>query len=185
MLKKDSNNINSTSDHLLEHLTNNAIDRNAFLKLTLKTSALVYLAMNVTGCNLSKKAPVALKKLSDQNYENITIMGNFFIKDMPVQNFNIGQALDEYLYGAKNPHPTEKAILELVSIPSSILGMLYINKSLITLTHMNDAEKEMTFLKWRNSHDPLQRGIYTLMHKLCMSLVSGNVDYQKYTGISI
>ena len=165
-----------------KELPGNLINREKFLLLALKTSAAVYLVANSAGCVSAPKAPVALKSLSDQQYENITIIGNFFLKDIPFKHFNIGQALDKYLYGAPHPHPQEAAFRELISIPSSLLAMIYIDHSFTTLTQMNDAQREEVFLRWRTSSNHLQRGIYTLMHIVCMTLISGEDVYHAHTG---
>ena len=163
----------------------NIISRHRFLQLSLKTSAAAFFTLNFIGCRQSPEPPVNLKKLSDKNYENITIMGDFFINETPLQNFNIGQALDDYLYGTYHPHPIENMVLELVSIPSSMLAMLYIDHSFTPLAQMNKKERSEIFLKWRNSPSPLQRGIYTMMHALCMTLLSQEEQYSHYTRMTL
>ena len=154
------------------------ISRNRFLKLVLWTSSLGVLGISCRGI----PEEIKLKGITAQEYENIKIFGDFFLDGFEIDDFNIGLALDDFLYGSANPHPLTDRILELVSIPSSYLASLYIDHSPVPLVHLDDEERKKRLLSWRNSRKALSGGIYSLLHTLCMTLVSADPSYQKYVG---
>lgn len=165
----------------LKSVPDRALTRSKFLSVTIKLMVAGVFIVELPACKDTGTIPV-LKGLSREEYNNIKLIGEFFLKDYPVRNFDIGIALDKLLYGAANPHPSAGLISELIAVPSSFLASLVIDNSFIPLSQMNREERYQRLIKWKTLRGSLARGVYSLMHGICMLLLSSDPAFVKLTG---
>ena len=163
----------------------NEISRNAFLNGSLKVFALTSLAVGgAAGC--ASDVP-ELRGLSEQQYHNMNAIGEVFLKDNPLPDFDLGLAFDEYLFGKTYPLP-EPALakaLELAGVPSSILAALVLDGSFTTLVGLDVAAREERMLAWKASDSQLKRGLYNIMRGTCFYMLSSRPEWYEYCGYDI
>ncbi|MBK8397852.1 MAG: hypothetical protein IPL26_21765 [Leptospiraceae bacterium] len=155
--------------------------RNTFLKLTVKAFAITALSIEGVNCGKTLVTP-ALKGISQEEYFNMQCLAEIFLKDNPVSDFDLGKALDDYIYGHPSPIPTKDIIHELAGAPSSILASLILDFSFTPLVKLNLEDREKRLLSWKNSDSKMKRGLFGVLRQTSMFLLSSNKEYQKYIG---
>lgn len=100
--------------------------RNSFLKISLKAFAITALSIEGVNCGNSLTTP-ALRGISPEEYFNMRSLGEIFLEGNPIANFDLGKALDDYVYGHPSPLPTKELVHELAGAPSSILAALVLD----------------------------------------------------------
>lgn len=155
--------------------------RNSFLKLFIKMFALTALSFEGVNCGNSLVIP-KLKGISKEEYFNMHAIAEIFLEGNPIPEFDIGKALDDYIYGHPSPIPTKDLIHELAGAPSSILAALILDFSLRPLVKLYKEEREKRLLGWKNSSSQMKRGLFSILRQTCMFLLGSSKDYQRSIG---
>lgn len=159
------------------------ISRDVFLRGSIKLFALGTLAVGGVHCGPGAGTP-ELKGLSEQQYRNINSLGEIFLKDNPLPEFDLGLAFDRYLFGQAYPLP-EPALgkaLELADVPSSWLAALVLDGSLTPLVKLEPAAREKRMLDWRDSDSVLKKGLFNIMRSTCYFMLSSSPQWYEYCG---
>ncbi|MCE9501761.1 MAG: hypothetical protein K8R21_14865 [Leptospira sp.] len=157
------------------------LSRGKFLKWALKIFSISLLFQSTGGCSSPQKIP-KLRGISDQEYLNFQSVGEIFLDGNPVADFDIGKALDDYIYGHPNPLPTKDLVHELVGVPSSILVALALDFSITPLVKLERAKREKRLLSWKNSGSQLKRSLFSLLKLFSFFLLTGDKRFQKFSG---
>ncbi len=155
--------------------------RNGFLKISLKAFAITALSIEGVNCGNSLTAP-ALRGISSEEYFNMRSLGEIFLEGNPIANFDLGKALDDYVYGHPSPLPTKELVHELAGAPSSILAALVLDFSITPLVKLNREDREKRLLSWKNSSSRTKRGLFAVLRQFSMYLLSSSKEYQKSIG---
>lgn len=158
-----------------------SFSRNTFLKISIKVFAITALSIEGINCGRTLVTPI-LKGISTEEYFNMHSVAEIFLEGNPVPEFDIGKALDDYIYGHPSPIPTKDLIHELAGAPSSILAALLLDFSLTPLAKLNKEEREKRLLGWKNSSSQMKRGLFGILRQTCMFLLASNKDYQRSIG---
>ena len=154
--------------------------RGLFLRTALKCFGLAAFSFSLSSCRQGPLPP--LRGISPRDYDNIHSIGEIFLKGNPIKNFDIGAALDNYIYGHPSPLPTRADIHELAALPSSRLASLSLDLSFTPLSQLDPKAREERLLSWQRSNSKLKRGLYNLLCALCFFLLGSNHDFLVYTG---
>ncbi len=157
------------------------LSRNRFLKFALKCFALTAVSLKGVNCGPGIVTP-GLRGISEEAYHNFKSLQEVFLKDNPVANFDLGLALDNYVYGHPYPIETESILQLLASIPSSILAAMFLDFSFTPIAKLPPIEREKRLLSWKSSSLGLKRGVYTILRQISFFLLSSDREYQKYVG---
>lgn len=160
---------------------NEDISRNQFLRFAIKAFAITALSIEGVNCGNSLTTPT-LKGISTEEYFNMKAMAEIFLDGNPVPNFDLGKALDDYIYGHPSPIPTKDLIHELAGAPSSILAALILDFSITPLVKLNKEDREKRLLSWKHSNSQMKRGLFGILRQTCMFLLASNKDYQRAIG---
>lgn len=158
--------------------------RNTFLKLSMKAFAITALSIEGVNCGNSLESPL-LKGISKEEYFNMQSLAEIFLEGNPITDFDLGKALDDYIYGHPSPIPTKDLVHELAGAPSSILAALILDFSLTPLVKLNKKEREKRLLSWKNSTSQTKRGLFGVLRQTSMFLLASNKDYQKAIGYEV
>lgn len=157
------------------------LSRNRFLKFTLKCFALT--AVSLKGINCGSGLPLpSLRGISEEEYHNFRSLQEVFLQDCPIANFDLGLALDNYVYGHPYPIDTESVIQLLASIPSSILAAIFLDFSFTPLAKLPPVERLERLKAWKTSSLGLKRGVYLILRQTSFFLLSSDKEYQKFVG---
>lgn len=163
------------------HFLEKDLSRNTFLKLSLKAFAITALSIEGVNCGNSLNTP-PLKGISKEEYFNMNSIAEIFLEGNLVTGFDLGKALDDYIYGHPFPIPTKDLVHELAGAPSSILASLLLDFSLTPLVKLNREEREKRLLSWKNSSSQMKRGLFSVLRQTSMFLLGSSKDYQKAIG---
>ena len=155
--------------------------RGLFLRRALKFFALVSFSLSLSSCRKGPPLP-ALRGISSKDYDNMHAIGEVFLKGNPIKSFDIGLALDNYIYGHPSPLSTSADIHELASLISSRLASLSLDLSFTPLSRLSPKAREARLLAWQKSDSKLKRGLYNLLCSVCFFLLGSNHDFLRYTG---
>lgn len=155
--------------------------RNKFLKISIKIFAITTLSIEGVNCGSFLKTPT-LKGISQEEYFNMNSISEIFLNGNPIPDFDLGKALDDYIYGHPSPISTKDLIHELAGAPSSILAALLLDFSITPLVKLNPEEREKRLLSWKNSNSQMKRGLFGVLRQFSMFLLSSSKDYQKSLG---
>jgi hypothetical protein len=159
----------------------NTISRNKFLKLFAKVSAVLYIGSKTIGCAAHGNIP-KLKGISENDYLGFHAIQKVFLEGNPVPDFDLGLALDNYVYGHPYPIETEDLILFLAGIPSSTLIAFALDFSFTPLSELNKDEMERRLLSWKTSSLVMKRGLYSILRQFSFFLLSSDKRFQTYMG---
>lgn len=159
----------------------NTISRNKFLKLFAKVSAVLYIGSKTIGCAAHGNIP-KLKGISENDYLGFHAIQKVFLEGNPVSDFDLGLALDNYVYGHPYPIETEDLILFLAGIPSSTLIAFALDFSFTPLSELNKDEMEKRLLSWKTSSLVMKRGLYSILRQFSFFLLSSDKRFQTYMG---
>ncbi len=158
----------------------NVYSRRSFLGAVIKIVALGSFGFVDSACQRKEIPP--LRGISSQEYLNMEALAKVFLKNNPIKNFDIGKALDNYVYGHPSPLQSRDKIHELASLPSSLLASLFLDLSFTPLVKLNIEQREKRLLAWRDSPLELKRGLYRVLHTTCFFLLGSSHDFLHYTG---
>ena len=157
------------------------ISRNKFLKLSVKVFAITSLSLKGVNCGNSLPTPT-LKGISTEEYFNMRSLAEIFLEGNPISEFDLGKALDDYIYGHPSPLPTKNLIHELAGAPSSLLAALILDFSFTPLVKLNREDREKRLLSWKTSSSQTKRGLYGVLRQFSMYLLSSSKEYQRSIG---
>ena len=157
------------------------ISRNTFLKISIKAFALTSLSLQGVNCGKSLSTPT-LKGISEEEYFNMRSLAEIFLDTNPVHDFDLGKALDDYIYGHPSPLPTKSLVHELAGAPSSLLAAIILDFSFTPLVKLNKEEREKRLLSWKSSSSQTKRGLYGVLRQFSMYLLSSSKEYQRSIG---
>ena len=160
------------------------LSRNTFLKLSIKAFAITALSIKGVNCGNSLVTPL-LKGISQEEYFNMQSIAEIFLEGNPVPNFDLGKALDDYIYGHPSPIQTKDLVHELAGAHSSILAALLHDFSLTPLVKLSREEREKRLLSWKNSSSQMKRGLFGVLRQFSMFLLASNKEYQKAIGYEV
>ncbi|MCZ8154897.1 MAG: hypothetical protein O9264_02180 [Leptospira sp.] len=158
-----------------------ALSRNRFLKFTLKCFALTTISIKGVNCGPGLVTP-GLRGISPEAYHSFRSLQEVFLKDNPITDFDLGLALDNYIYGHPYPIETESVLQLLSSIPSSILAALALDFSFTPMAKLPIEERIQRLQSWKNSSLGLKRGVYAILRQISFFLLSSDKEYQKFVG---
>ncbi|XDD50278.1 hypothetical protein AB3N59_00170 [Leptospira sp. WS92.C1] len=165
----------------MELLLQKPIPRSRFLKLSLKFLAITaFVLPGMTACS-SGSIP-RLRGLKEGHYLSFKALGEVFLQGNPIPDFDLGVAVDDYIYGHPTPIDTEDAFLLLGMIPSSTLAAIALDFSFTPMTSLSVEEREKRLLSWKNSSLNLKRGAYSIMRQIAFFVVSKDKRIQKLAG---
>jgi hypothetical protein len=159
----------------------NTISRNKFLKLLAKISAIFYIGTKTIGCAAHGDIP-RLKGISEDNYLSFHGIQKVFLEGNPIEDFDLGIALDNYVYGHPYPIETEDIILFLAGIPSSTLVALALDFSFTPLSKLDKDEMEKRLLSWKTSSLSMKRGLFSILRQFSFTLLSSDKKFQAFMG---
>ncbi|TGL63190.1 hypothetical protein EHQ58_01245 [Leptospira ognonensis] len=151
------------------------------MKFALKCFALTAVSLKGVNCGPGLVTP-GLRGISPEAYHNFKSLQEVFLKDSPVPNFDLGLALDKYIYGHPYPIETESVLQLLLSLPSSILAAIALDFSFTPMVKLSAEEREKRLLSWKTSSLGLKRGVYSIFRQISFFLLSSDKEYQKYVG---
>ncbi len=165
------------------HSTGIQYSRKSFLKKILLAKGISFFTFSffLTNTQCQTKKTPKLRGISNQEYHNIHAIGDIFLKDHPITNFDIGKAMDDYIYGHPHPLENQSQLHELASLPSSLAASLMLDTSFQTLSDLNREDREKRLLAWKQSNSALKRGLYNLFHSFCFFLLGTSHAYLVYT----
>lgn len=155
--------------------------RNTFLKISIKAFAITALSIEGVNCGSSLSTPT-LKGISKEEYFNMHCLAEIFLEGNPISDFDIGKALDDYVYGHPSPIPTKDLVHELAGAPSSLLAAIVLDFSITPLVKLNKEDREKRLLSWKNSNSQMKRGLFGVLRQTSMFLLASNKEYQKSIG---
>ncbi|WP_425460630.1 hypothetical protein [Leptospira idonii] len=157
------------------------LSRNRFLKFTLKCFALTAVSLKGVNCGPGVVTP-PLRGISTEEYHNFRALQEVFLQDCPIPEFDLGLALDNYVYGHPYPIETESVIQLLASVPSSVLAALALDFSFTPLAKLSPEERINRLLSWKTSSLGIKRGVYSILRQISFFLLSSDKQYQKFVG---
>ncbi|MDZ4725205.1 MAG: hypothetical protein SH817_03565 [Leptospira sp.] len=157
------------------------LSRNRFFKFTLKCFALTAISLKGINCGPGIVTP-KLRGISEEAYHNFRSLQEIFLKDNPITNFDLGLALDNYVYGHPYPIETESVLQLLVDLPSSVLAAVALDFSFTPMVKLTPEERLQRLLSWKNSSLGLKRGAYAILRQISFFLLSSDKDYQRFVG---
>ena len=157
------------------------LSRNRFIKFALKCFALTAVSIKGVNCGPGIVTP-GLRGISPEAYHNFKSLQEVFLKDSPIANFDLGLALDNYVYGHPYPIETESVLQLLVSLPSSILAAIVLDFSLTPIAQLPPDQREKRLLSWKTSSLGLKRGVFSILRQISFFLLSSDKEYQKFVG---
>jgi hypothetical protein len=155
--------------------------RNTFLKISIQAFAISALSIEGVNCGNSLTTPV-LKGISTEEYFNMRSLAEIFLEGNPITDFDLGKALDDYVYGHPSPLPTKDLVHELAGAPSSILAALILDFSFTPLVKLSREDREKRLLSWKTSSSQTKRGLFGVLRQFSMYLLSSSKEYQKSIG---
>jgi hypothetical protein len=157
------------------------IPRSKFFRILVKVSAVFYIGSKTIGCSAQENIP-ALKGIDKNHYLGFRGIQKVFLDGNPIQDFDLGIALDDYIYGHPYPIETEELILFLAGIPSSVLIAIALDFSITPLSSLDPKEMEKRLLGWKNSSLAMKRGLFSILRQFSFFLLSSNKQFQKQIG---
>ncbi len=157
------------------------ISRNRFLKFLAKIFGIISLASQVENCSKKGNIP-RLKGISENDYLGFRGIQKLFLEGNPVEDFDLGLALDEYIYGGHYPIETEDLIRFLAMIPNSVAISLALDLSLTPLAQLDRNSMEKRVLGWKNSRLAMKRGLYSILRQFSFFLLTSDKRFQEYMG---
>jgi len=157
------------------------VSRNRFFTLVLRFFAMISFLGWFSRCRYDQPTPT-LKGISPEVYHNFRAIQEIFLKDCPIPDFDLGLALDRYIYGHPTPIETESIVLFLAGVPSSILAALALDFSFTPLASLAPADRERRLLSWKTSKLGLKRGVFVILRQISFYLLSSDLRFQQYTG---
>ncbi|MDV6234048.1 hypothetical protein CH379_000165 [Leptospira ellisii] len=167
----------------MELFLHEPISRSRFLKFSLKFLAIT--AFVLPGMNACGGAIPRLRGLKEDHYLSYKSLGEVFLQGNPIPDFDLGLAMDDYIYGHPTPIDTEDVLLLLGMIPSSRLAALALDFSFTPMTSLSVEDREKRLLSWKNSSLNLKRGAYSIMRQIAFFLVSKDKRIQKLAGYEV
>lgn len=165
----------------MEKFLQEPIPRSRFLKLGLKFLAITaFVLPGMSAC--STGSIPRLRGLKEDHYLSFKSIGEVFLKGNPISDFDLGVAMDDYIYGHPTPIDTEDVLLLLGLIPASRLASLALDFSFTPMIALNVEEREKRLLSWKNSSLNLKRGAFSIMRQIAFFLVSKDKRIQKLAG---
>lgn len=165
----------------METLFSEEISRSGFLKFLFKSAALSAVLIPATSSCGGEAVP-NLKGLSATQYRAFRSLQDVFLSGNPIQNFDLGVAADQYIYGHPYPIETESTLQILAFLPTSTLVSLALDFSFTPLASLSKENREKRLLSWKNSSLSLKRGAYNIMRQLSFFLISKEKSYQQLLG---
>lgn len=165
----------------MEPYTPFTLSRNRFLKFSLKCFALTAVSIHGVNCGPGLNTP-ALRGISPEQYHSFRSLQEVFLHDNPIPNFDLGLALDNYVYGHPYPIETESVIQLLASVPSSILAAIALDFSFTPIVKLPMEERIKRLQEWKHSSLGLKRGVYAILRQISFFLLSSDKEYQKFVG---
>lgn len=133
------------------------------------------------GCSQVEGIP-NLKGLSPDEYLSFRGIQKVFLVGNPIEDFDLGLALDNYVYGHPYPIETEDLIRFLAGLPSSTLIAFALNFSFTPLSKLEPVEMEKRLLGWKTSSLGMKRGLYSILRQISFFLLSSDKRFQQYMG---
>ncbi|MDF3822868.1 hypothetical protein P3G55_23425 [Leptospira sp. 96542] len=165
----------------MEPYTPFTLTRNRFLKFTLKCFALTTVSLPGVNCGPNLNTP-SLRGISEEQYHSFRSLQEVFLSDSPIPNFDLGLALDQYVYGHPYPIETESVIQLLASVPSSILAAMFLDFSFTPIVKLPMEDRIIRLESWKHSSLGLKRGVYVILRQISFFLISSDKEYQKFVG---
>ena len=157
------------------------VSRSRFLRYSLKAFALTSLTLANVECSVGGVVP-PLKGMTGTEYRNANFLGAYFLRGTPFSGFDVGLALDDYLFGRKDSLTIIGLIRDVLGAPSSILASVVMDFSLRTMVQLQGPELDARMEAWRNSSNELQSGAYKSFKSLVFVGVSSSQKYQDLAG---
>ncbi|GBF51393.1 hypothetical protein LPTSP4_29290 [Leptospira ryugenii] len=157
------------------------LSRNRFFKFTLKCIALTTISLKGVNCGPGLSTP-KLRGISEEAYHNFRALQEVILDENPIKDFDLGLALDQYIYGHPYPLETEDVLLLLTSIPSSYLVALALDFSFTPLVKLPPKERMERLMSWKKSSLAMKRGLYFILRQFSFFLLSSSKEYQQYVG---
>ncbi|MCC5815263.1 MAG: hypothetical protein JJT78_10935 [Leptospira sp.] len=154
------------------------ISRSKFIKLIAKFAAVFFVGSQTINCSRDGIPP--LKGISESDYEGFVGIQKVFLDGNPVQDFDLGVALDNYIYGHPYPIETEDLIRFLAMVPSSTAIALFLDFSLTPLSSLDKDSMEKRLLSWKTSSLALKRGLYSILRQFSFFLLSSDKKFQQF-----
>jgi hypothetical protein len=158
-----------------------AYTRSHFLKLTAKVFAILFIGSKTTGCATAEGLP-NLKGISPAEYFSFRGIQKVFLDGNPIPDFDLGIALDNYIYGHPHPIETEDLIRFLAGLPSSVFISIALDFSLTPLSKLEPVEMEKRLLGWKKSSLAMKRGLYSILRQISFFLLSSDKRFQQFMG---
>ncbi|WP_208652774.1 hypothetical protein [Leptospira montravelensis] len=165
----------------MEPYTPFLLSRNRFLKFSLKCFALTAVSIHGVNCGSGLTTP-PLRGISPEQYHSFRSLQEVFLQDNPIPNFDLGLALDNYVYGHPYPIETESVIQLLASVPSSILAAMALDFSFTPIVKLPMEKRIKRLQEWKHSSLGLKRGVYVILRQISFFLLSSDKEYQKFVG---
>ncbi len=158
------------------------INRKGFLFLAFQLFAITSASISGVNCKRTGIPTVPLKSLTIEEYFNIRSIQEVFLKNSPLEYFDLGLAFDDHIAGSANVIPNIDIMKELAGLPSSYLASLVLDHSITTLVQLDIEEREKRLLSWRHSSNAVKRGAFLAFKQLSFFLLSKEKAYQQLTG---
>lgn len=157
------------------------IPRSRFLKLTASVFIALGLSSTMQNCKPKDGIP-RLKGISEDDYIGFRGLQTLFLEGCPIPDFDLGIALDEYIYGKAYPIETESLIRFLASIPNSVVIAMALDFSPTPLAQLSREDMEKRVLGWKNSSLAMKRGLYSILRQFSFFLLTSDKRFQEYMG---
>lgn len=155
--------------------------RSHFFKISAKVFAVFYIGSKTMSCSQAEGMP-NLKGLSPDEYQSFRGIQKVFLDGNPIEDFDLGLALDNYVYGHPYPIETEDLIRFLAGLPSSILIAFALDFSFTPLSKLEPDEMEKRLLSWKTSSLGMKRGLFSILRQFSFFLLSSDKRFQQYMG---
>ncbi|WCL49414.1 hypothetical protein [Leptospira sp. GIMC2001] len=157
------------------------ISRSKFLKYLMQISTISFFAIKTTGCGTDRPTP-RLKGLSEVDYQSFRSLQEVILDGNPIEDYDLGLSLDNYLYGHPTPTENEDVVLFLAGIPSSILIAIALDFSLTPLANLDKEAMDKRLQSWKHSTLVMKRGIYSILRQFSFFLLTSDKRFQEYMG---
>lgn len=154
------------------------------LQWGLRTGVLAWILISAGNCKRPQEIP-RLLGISSEEYRGFRSIQDVFLAGCPLPSFDLGLALDRYIYGHPHPIDTENLLRFLAGIPSSRLVAFLLDFSGTPLSELDPPQRERRLLSWKTSGFRLKRGLFSILRQISFFLVSSDKGIQRIMGYGI
>lgn len=163
-----------------EYMIEAELSRSKFLRLIAKCAGLFLVGSQAMNCSGSDIPP--LKGISESDYKGFVGLQKVLLDGNPVEDFDLGVALDNYIYGHPYPIETEDLIRFLAMVPSSSAVAFFLDFSFTPLANLAPDAMERRLLSWKTSSLQMKRGLYSILRQFSFFLLSSDKRFQQFMG---